>query len=96
MCDPYLSFNFAAMGKIIKIGVLYVTFSLLVMKSPPLLAQSETKSVNDTIRALEELVINAERPTLFQPLVHVVAPKRAAIFIPCMQPTTSSTKHQHT
>lgn len=55
------------------IGVLCVTFSLLVMKSQPLLAQSETKSGNDTIRALEELVITTERPTLFQPLVHVVA-----------------------
>ncbi len=61
------------MGKTIKIGVLCVTYSLLVMKSQPLLAQGETKSGNDTIRTLEELVIDAGRPTPFQPLVRVVA-----------------------
>ena len=61
------------MGKIIKIGVLCVTYSLLVMKSQPLMAQSETKSGKDTIRDLEELVISTERPTPFQPLVRVIA-----------------------
>ncbi len=64
---------FASMGKTIKIGVLCVTYSLLVMKSQPLMAQGESKSGNDTIRALEELIINTERPTPFQPLVRVVA-----------------------
>lgn len=61
------------MGKTIKIGVLCVTCFLLVMKSQPLMAQGETKSWNDTIRTLEELVIDAGRPTPFQPLVRVVA-----------------------
>lgn len=61
------------MGKLIKIGVLSVSCSILVMRSQPLLAQSSTKSDNDTIRALEELVINTERPTPFQPLVRIVS-----------------------
>ncbi|MDP3451863.1 MAG: TonB-dependent receptor plug domain-containing protein [Bacteroidales bacterium] len=64
---------FASMGKTIKIGVLCVTYSLLVFKSQPLLSQSKTKSEDVTLRALEELVINTERPTPFQPLVRVVA-----------------------
>lgn len=61
------------MGKIIKIGVLCVTYSLLVMKSQPLLGQNATKNVKDTIRDLEELIISSERSTSFQPLVRVVA-----------------------
>ncbi|PKP37395.1 MAG: hypothetical protein CVT97_05885 [Bacteroidetes bacterium HGW-Bacteroidetes-14] len=64
---------FASLGKVIKIGVLSVTYSILVMNGQPLLAQSNQKSGNDTIRALEELIINTERPTPFQPLVRVVA-----------------------
>lgn len=64
---------FASMGKLIKIGVLSVSCSILVMRSQPLLAQGSTKSDNDTIRALEELVINTERPTPFQPLVRIVS-----------------------
>ena len=66
---------FASMGKVIMIGVLCVTYSLLVMNSQPLAAQS--KSANDTLIQLEELVINTERPTPFQPLVRVVAVIRA-------------------
>jgi outer membrane cobalamin receptor len=61
------------MGKIIKIGVLCVTYSLLVMKSQPLLGQSAAKNGKDTIRDLEELIISTERPTPFQPLVRVIA-----------------------
>lgn len=49
------------------------TCSLLVLKSQPVIAQSSTKAVNDTLITLEELVINTERPTPFQPLVRVVA-----------------------
>ena len=64
---------FASLGKVIKIGVLSVAYSILVMNGQPLLAQSNQKSGNDTIRALEELIINTERPTPFQPLVRVVA-----------------------
>jgi len=63
----------ASIGKIIRIGVLCVTSSLLVLKSQPMLAQSKSKNVNETLRALEEVVINTERPTQFQPLVRVVA-----------------------
>ncbi len=62
---------FASLGKVIMIGVVSVTYSLLVLKSQPLSAQ--TKSANDTLIQLEELVINTERPTPFQPLVRVVA-----------------------
>ena len=62
---------FASMGKVIMIGVLCVTYSLLVMNTQPLAAQ--TKSANETLVQLEELVINTERPTPFQPLVRVVA-----------------------
>lgn len=61
------------MGKIIKIGVLCVTYSLLVMKSQPLFGQNVAKNVKDTIRDLEELIISTERPTPFQSLVRVVA-----------------------
>ena len=61
------------MGKIIKIGVLCVTYSLLVMKSQPLLGQSAAKNGKDTLRDLEELIISTERPTPFQPLVRVIA-----------------------
>ncbi|MDX9782331.1 MAG: hypothetical protein RBT35_05045, partial [Bacteroidales bacterium] len=50
-----------------------VTCSILIMKSQPIMAQSSTKTESDTIRALEELVVNTERPTPFQPLVRVVA-----------------------
>lgn len=64
---------FASMGKVVRIGVLCVTSSLLLFNSAPALAQSKGKSVNETLRALEELVINTERPTPFQPLVRVVA-----------------------
>ncbi|HNW48812.1 MAG TPA: TonB-dependent receptor plug domain-containing protein, partial [Bacteroidales bacterium] len=64
---------FASMGKIIKIGVLCVTYSLLVMKSQPLLGQSAAKNGKDTLRDLEELIISTERPTPFQPLVRVIA-----------------------
>lgn len=64
---------FASLGKVIKIGVLSVSCSILVLKSQPILAQSSTKTETDTIRALEELVVNTERPTPFQPLVRVVA-----------------------
>ncbi len=62
---------FASLKKVIMIGVLSVTYSLLVMKSQPLSAQ--TKSTNETLIQLEELVINTERPSPFQPLVRVVA-----------------------
>lgn len=64
---------FASMGKVVRIGVLCVTSSLLVFKSVPALAQSKQKSASETLIALEELVINTERPTPFQPLVRVVA-----------------------
>lgn len=64
---------FASLGKVIRIGVISVTFSLLTIKSMPALAQSKQKSANETLLALEELVINTERPTPFQPLVRVVA-----------------------
>ena len=64
---------FASLGKTIRIGVLCVTYSLLVFNSVTALAQSKQKSANETIIALEELVINTERPSPFQPLVRVVA-----------------------
>lgn len=64
---------FASMGKVVRIGVLSVTSSLLVFNSVPALAQSKEKSANETLIALEELVINTERPRPFQPLVRVVA-----------------------
>jgi len=64
---------FASMGKIVKIGVLCVSSSLLTLNSVPALAQSKEKNANETLMALEELVINTERPTPFQPLVRVVA-----------------------
>lgn len=64
---------FASMGKTIKIGVLCVTYSILVLRAQPVLAQSQSKSGEITERALEELIVSSERPTPFQPLVRVVA-----------------------
>lgn len=64
---------FASLGKSIRIGVLCVAYSLLVFNSKPALAQSKQKSADETLMALEELVINTERPSPFQPLVRVVA-----------------------
>ena len=64
---------FSSLRKVIKIGVMSVTCSILILKSQPIMAQSSTKTENDTIRALEELIVNTERPTPFQPLVRVVA-----------------------
>ncbi len=62
------------MGKIVKIGVLSVTCSILVMRSQPLMAQGGTKSSSDTLKTvLDELVVTAGRTTPFQPLVRVVA-----------------------
>jgi len=66
------------MGRVIKIGVLCVLYSIIVSPGKDLKAQNTKTS--DTLRTLEELVISIERPTPFQPLVRVVAViKRAEI-----------------
>ena len=61
------------MGKVVKIGVLCVGYSLIVFKNQPLQAQAQTKTGGEISYIMEELVVNTERPTPFQPLVRVVA-----------------------
>lgn len=50
-----------------------IACSILVLTSQSTIAQSNTKTENDTIRALDELVVKTERPSPFQPLVRVVS-----------------------
>jgi Outer membrane cobalamin receptor protein len=64
---------FASMGKVVKIGVLCVGYSIIVFKNQPLQAQAQTRTGGEISYVMEELVINTERPTPFQPLVRVVA-----------------------
>ena len=64
---------FASIGKIVKIGVLCVGYSLILFKNQPLQAQAQTKTGGEISYVMEELIVNTERPTPFQPLVRVVA-----------------------
>lgn len=63
---------FQSIGKGARIGVLSIIFSLPILSSFPALAQN-TNEGQETLIALEKLVINRKRPTPFQPLVRVVA-----------------------
>ena len=64
---------FASIGKIIKIGVLCVGYSIILFKNQPLQAQAQTRTSGEISYTMEELIVNTERPTPFQPLVRVVA-----------------------
>jgi len=64
---------FASIGKIVKIGVLCVGYSIIVFKNQPLQAQAQTRTGGEISYVMEELIVNTERPTPFQPLVRVVA-----------------------
>ena len=69
---PYAAF--ASLGKVVKIGVICVAYSLITMRAQPTLAQSVPGIIaKDTLRELDEVSITGERPPQFRSLMHVVA-----------------------
>ena len=69
---PYAAF--ASLGKVVKIGVICVAYSLITMRAQPALAQSVPGIIaKDTLRELDEVSITGERPPQFRSLMHVVA-----------------------
>lgn len=62
------------MGKVVKIGVICVAYSLITMRAQPTLAQSVPGVIaKDTLRQLDEVSVTGERPPQFRSLMHVVA-----------------------